>query len=134
MDSTSETILARTVEIVAAYMGSHHVPAVQIPEIIVSVHATVAGLGRSGNAGDAEPGWPSSAEIRRSVTPDTLTSFLDGRHYRSLRRHLATHGLTPEEYRARYRLPADYPMVAQSYSAQRSALAKGMGLGRKPGA
>jgi predicted transcriptional regulator len=77
---------------------------------------------------------PSAAEIRKSRSPEYLTSFIDGRKYKSLKRHLTTNGLTPDEYRSRYGLPKDYPMVAEAYSAQRSALAKTLGLGRKAAA
>ncbi len=74
---------------------------------------------------------PDKAAIRKSLHPDHLISFIDGRPYKSLKRHLTTQGLTPDEYRDRYGLPKDYPMVAPSYSAQRSELAKTLGLGRK---
>lgn len=72
----------------------------------------------------------TKAQIRNSITPDHLTSFLDGKQYKSLKRHLNTHGHTPESYRAKFGLPADYPMVAASYAAQRSELAKSLGLGQ----
>ena len=72
---------------------------------------------------------PSAAQIRRSVTDEALTSFIDGNSYKTLKRHLAAHGLTPEQYRSQYGLPADYPMVAPGYAAHRSALAKAIGLG-----
>jgi predicted transcriptional regulator len=98
------------------------------------VHGALAGLGRP-----VEPVAVSEhktpAEIRRSVTPEALVSFLDGKSYKTLRRHLGTHGMTPETYRARFGLPADYPMTAANYAAHRSELAKAAGLGasrRKP--
>lgn len=73
---------------------------------------------------------PSAAQIKKSVTPDGITSFLDGKVYKSLKRHLTTHGLTPQEYRQKYGLPFDYPMVAATYAAQRSEMAKASGLGQ----
>jgi predicted transcriptional regulator len=86
--------------------------------------------------GVAEPSAPessekqSSAKVRASIKPDGLISFIDGKRYAILKRHLATHGLTPAEYRERFGLPGDYPMVAPSYAAKRSELAKSMGLGK----
>ena len=76
---------------------------------------------------------PSAAQIRKSINPDGIVSFIDGKTYKTLKRHLTSRGLDPKSYRARYGLPADYPMVAPSYAAQRSALAKTIGLG-VPGA
>jgi len=73
---------------------------------------------------------PTAAQIKKSITPDGLVSFEDGKSYKTLRRHLTIRGLTPEAYRAKYGLPVDYPMTAPSYSAQRSALAKSLGLGQ----
>ena len=70
--------------------------------------------------------------IKKSVTPDYIISLEDGRQYKSLKRHLSSKGLTPEEYRTKWGLPSDYPMVAPSYSAKRSELAQSLGLGRKP--
>jgi predicted transcriptional regulator len=74
---------------------------------------------------------PSAAEIRKSVKPAGIVSFIDGKVYRTLKRHLSKNGFTPESYRTAYGLPADYPMVAADYSAQRSSLAKEIGLGRR---
>lgn len=102
----------------------------------MAVHAAVAGLSRGATEAapiEAEIEKPSAAQIRKSVTDDGIVSFIDGKTYKTLKRHLSTHGLDPRSYRERYGLPADYPMVAPSYAAQRSALAKQIGLGR-PGA
>ncbi len=76
---------------------------------------------------------PSTAQIRKSIRPDGLVSFIDGKTYKTLKRHLTSHGLDPRAYRDRYGLPGDYPMVAPAYAEQRSALAKAIGLGQ-PGA
>jgi predicted transcriptional regulator len=74
-----------------------------------------------------------AVSIRQSITPEYLICLEDGKHFRSLRRHLARHGLTPEQYRTKWKLPSDYPMVARKYAAQRSALAKKIGLGQLGG-
>ncbi|MCJ2102699.1 MucR family transcriptional regulator [Methylobacterium sp. E-046] len=123
-------------EIVAAYVSNNSVPVAELPNLIQSVHGAVAALatGHSSNTALAEPTEkPTAAEIRKSIRPDGLVSFLDGKTYKTLKRHLTAHGLEPRAYRERFGLPADYPIVAPSYAAQRSALAKAIGLGR-PGA
>ena len=122
-------LVSATVDVVTAYVAHNAVPPAALPEVIAAVHGALAGLGGPATA-VVELGKPSPAEVRRSITPDALVSFLDGKRYKTLRRHLGTHGLTPEEYRTRYGLPADYPLVAPNYAAQRSELAKRMGLGQ----
>jgi predicted transcriptional regulator len=103
------------------------------------VHGAIAGLvtgtltAESGSAAQSEVEKPSPAQIRKSVRDDGIVSFIDGKTYKTLKRHLNSHGLDQHSYRARYGLPSDYPMVAPSYAATRSALAKAIGLGR-PGA
>lgn len=77
----------------------------------------------------ADPDRPNAAQIRKSLRDDAIVSFIDGRSYKTLKRHLTSHGLDPRSYRDRYGLPGDYPMVAPSYAARRSALAKAIGLG-----
>lgn len=124
-------------EIVAAYVSNNSVPVTELPNLIRSVHSAVAGLASgtvnspTGAKESAEK--PTPAEIRKSIRNDGLVSFIDGKAYKTLKRHLTAHGLEPRAYRERFGLPADYPMVAPSYAAQRSALAKAIGLGR-PGA
>jgi predicted transcriptional regulator len=122
--------------IIAAYVSRNSVPSSEIPELIAKVHATISGLstGTSGNeTGGAEVEKPTPSQIRKSIQYDGLISFIDGRSYKTLKRHLTAHGLDPLGYRERYGLPADYPMTAPGYAAQRSALAKAIGLGG-PGA
>ncbi|MDV2986178.1 UNVERIFIED_CONTAM: MucR family transcriptional regulator [Methylobacteriaceae bacterium AG10] len=124
------------VEIVMAYVGHNVLPAKDLPGLIGDVHKALAGLGSpAAPEAVAEPeiGKPTPAQIKKSITPDALISFVDGSAYKTLKRHLGKYGLTPESYRVRYGLPADYPMVAPNYAAHRSALAKSTGLGR-PGA
>lgn len=123
-----------TTKIVAAYVSSNHVAVASLPNLIASVHAALADLSSrhsaSSMAGDSQPG---PAQIRRSIQPDGLISFLDGRRYQTLKRHLATRGLDPNGYRVRFGLPDDYPMVAPSYSERRALIAKGTGLGTRRG-
>ena len=120
-----------TVDIVAAYLANNHVQLSDLPGLIASTHATLAGL--AVGAGTAEDGVAKAtpAAIKKSITHDTLISFEDGKAYKTLRRHLTLRGLTPETYRARHGLPADYPMTSAAYSAHRSELAKSLGLGQQ---
>jgi len=127
--------LERTVEIVAAYVANNSIPVAQLPDLISSVHASlnalVNGTSQAGAAEEVEKATP--AQIRKSITPDALISFIDGKPYKTLKRHLTGHGLDPYSYCQRYGLPADYPMVAQSYSETRSQLARNSGLGQPAG-
>jgi predicted transcriptional regulator len=123
-------------EIVAAYVSNNAVRTADLPEVIASVHAAITSLDESSPAAatpEAVVERPSAGQIRKSIQPDGIVSFLDGKTYKTLKRHLSANGLDPRSYRERYGLPADYPMVAPNYAAQRSALAKAIGLGR-PGA
>jgi predicted transcriptional regulator len=126
-------------ELVAAYVSNNSVPIAELPGLIAKMHTAIAGLA-SGTPGISREAAAESnieklmpAQIRKSVRDDGITSFIDGKTYKTLKRHLSAHGLDPRSYRERYGLPADYPMVAPSYAATRSALAKAIGLGR-PGA
>ena len=122
-----------TGEIVAAYVSNNPVPSSELPNLIQSVHSAVTALASgavssaAARANEAEK--PSAAQIRKSVRDDGIVSFIDGKAYKTLKRHLTSHGLDPRSYRERFGLPADYPMTAPSYAAQRSALAKQIGLG-----
>jgi predicted transcriptional regulator len=121
-------------EIVSAYVSNNSLPVAELPALIASVHGALNGLAdgtSQARAEEVEKATP--AQIRRSITPDALISFIDGKPYKTLKRHLTGHGLDPYGYRERYGLPKDYPMVAASYAAQRSELARAIGLGR-PGA
>ncbi|CAM3133264.1 Transcriptional regulatory protein ros [Methylobacterium mesophilicum] len=126
-------------DVVAAYVSNNPVPASELPALIARVHGAIAGLasGTSAAAAGAEApvavDKPSAAQIRKSVQHDGIVSFIDGKTYKTLKRHLTANGLSPQSYRERYGLPTDYPMVAPSYAEQRSALAKAIGLGQ-PGA
>lgn len=124
-------------DIVSAYVSNNSVPASELPALIASIHGALSGLASGVQAAPAEPvaevEKPTPAQIRRSITDEGIVSFLDGKTYKTLKRHLTAYGLEPRSYRERFGLPADYPMVAPAYAAQRSALAKQIGLGR-PGA
>lgn len=125
------TNVEKIVDIVAAYVSNNGVPTAALPALIADIHSALSGLGR-GRASEASAAEkPTSAQIRKSITLDALISFIDGKPYKTLKRHLSTHGMTVEEYRARYGLPRDYPTTAASYSEQRSALAKSAGLGQQ---
>ena len=134
-DSASPTpnLIELASDIVSAYVAKNALPAAELPGLINSVHEALNGLGKVASKDDGEAARPvpklSPAAIRRSITADHLISFEDGKPYRSIKRHLAKHGLTPDEYRAKWGLPKDYPMVAPAYSAQRAELAKRIGLG-----
>ena len=118
----------------AAYVANNSVPKGELPGLISAVHGALASLGdNSANVPDVANETVTSAQVRKSVTPDHLVSFLDGKSYKTLKRHLTGHGLDPHSYRQRFGLPSDYPMVAPNYAAQRSALAKQIGLGRPGG-
>jgi predicted transcriptional regulator len=119
-------------DIVSAYVSNNPVRPADLPDLIRSVHAALSGIG-SGTimtASEPEVEKPTAAQIRKSMTPEGIVSFLDGKIYKTLKRHLTTHGLDPHGYRARFGLPADYPMVAPEYAKRRSELAKSIGLGR----
>ena len=132
-DKTStEELLRMTTEVVAAYVSNNSLSVGQLSEVIRTIHGALAAL--DGAAAAAEPPTPA-VPIRKSVTPDYIVCLEDGKKLKMLKRHLrSTYGLTPDQYRARWGLPADYPMVAPTYAAQRSAFAKKIGLGRSPGA
>jgi predicted transcriptional regulator len=123
------------VDIVAAYVSNNSVPASELPGLIDAVHGALISISTSGRSSNAPVEKISAAQIRRSVTHDHIISFEDGKPYKTLRRHLTLRGLTPEAYREKWGLPRDYPMTAANYSAQRSELARALGLGqqrRKP--
>lgn len=126
-------IINLTIEIIAAYVTRNTLPARDLPELITSVHAALAGLGSSAPASAAEERVekPTPAQIRKSITPDAIVSFIDGKAYQTLKRHIGANGLDPQSYRERYGLPDDYPMIAPNYAARRSDLAKSLGFGRQ---
>jgi predicted transcriptional regulator len=118
-------------EIVSAFVSKHSIRTDELPALIDSVHAALQGVGTSQPAPERERPEPA-VNPKRSVQDDYIISLFDGNKYKSLKRHIRTaHGMTPEEYRSYWGLPANYPMVAPSYAKARSELAKQMGLGQK---
>jgi predicted transcriptional regulator len=128
MSDTNNPLIELTAEVVAAYVSNNSVQPATLPVLIASVHGAVSGL----RAPTAAPAQEPKVNPKRSVFPDYIICLEDGKRFRSLKRHLETYfGLTPDEYRSKWSLPHDYPMVAPNYAAARSLLAKRMGLGRK---
>lgn len=125
--------LTLTADLVASYVTYNHVPSPDLPSLITTVHGAVSGLRAvaSPHPAEARQKQLPLAQVRESITPGALISFLDGRPYKTLKRHLTKHGLDPASYRERFGLPADYPMVAASYSERRAGIAKSVGLGRR---
>jgi len=136
MEDQKADLLDLTAHIVANYVGNNTSAVGELPALIKSVHAALAGVS-SPQPVAVEQKSPA-VPIKRSITPDAIICLEDGRKFKSLKRHLRTkYNLSPEEYRAKWGLPKDYPMVAPSYAEARSALAKSMGLGqggRRPAA
>ena len=131
MDDKSE-ITGMTADIVSAYVSNNAIATADIPNLIQNVYRALASLTTTAEAAPREPAVP----VRRSITPDFLICLEDGRKFKSLKRHLRTkYNMSPDEYRAKWGLAKDYPMVAPNYAKARSDLAKQMGLGqggRKP--
>ena len=133
LESASEAGLTRlTADVVAAYVSNNAVPAGQLADLIRSVHSSLSGLTVVPAEAKAEPLKPAIA-VRKSINPDYLVCLEDGKKLKTLKRHLKTaYDLTPEQYRERWGLAPEYPMVAPNYAAHRSALARQIGLGTLP--
>jgi predicted transcriptional regulator len=126
-----EELVQLTADIVSAYVSNNAVDAGALSKLIEDVHLALVRAPAAAAEPEQKPLVPAVA-IRKSVTPDYIVSLEDGRKFKSLKRHLqGTYGMTPDEYRAKWGLPRDYPMVAPNYAKARSDLAKRMGLGRK---
>ena len=135
MDEKNAAMIGLTADVVAAFVGNNSVAVADLPNLIRTVHAALSGAEAPALEAVEEAVKPTAGQIRKSITPDALISFVDGRPYKTLKRHLTTHGLTVAEYKARFGLPNDYPTTAPAYSEARSAMAKALGLGqggRKP--
>ena len=129
----STDLLRMSVEIVSAYVSNNSVAAAQVPEIINTVYGALTSINGQSISEPAENQKPA-VSVRRSIHPDYIVCLEDGKKLKMLKRHLrAAYGMSPDEYRAKWGLPADYPMVAPNYALQRSAFAKEIGLGRKKG-
>lgn len=125
-------LIELTADVVASYVSNNPVPVGELPGLISSVHASLSNLTSPRTA--PEEKLVPAVSIKKSVTDDYIICLEDGKKFKSLKRHLGVHyNMTPDEYRIKWNLPSDYPMVAPSYAAARSALALAAGLGRKPG-
>ena len=131
MTDNNAALVNLTAQIVSAYVTKNPVTTTNLPSLIDSVHRSLSAT--SGPAPEPVITLTPAVPVKKSVTPDFIVCLEDGKKFKSLKRHLGVHyDLTPDEYRAKWGLPRDYPMVAPNYAASRSALAKTMGLGRKP--
>lgn len=130
-EPAGKTLIELTASIVAAYVSNNATPAAEIPALIGQVHAALQRVSGGKPEIAPEPTRPA-VSLKKSMTPEFLICLEDGKKFKSLKRHLrAQYGMTPEQYRDKWGLPADYPMVAPKYAEARSQLAKKMGLGRK---
>ena len=138
MDENVEIIEVQAVDfieltagLVSAYVSNNHLQPSEIATLIANTHATLAGLSKGAAPEAPTVDKPTPSQIRKSITPDALISFVDGKPYKTLKRHLSKSGMSIEQYRERYGLPRDYPSTAASYSEQRSKLALALGLGNQ---
>ncbi|ESY03107.1 MucR family transcriptional regulator [Mesorhizobium sp. LNJC399B00] len=128
-DNHAVELAELTADVVSAYVAKNPLPVANLPDLIASVHASLSGL--SSQIAPAAKELVPAANPKKSVFPDYIISLEDGRKFQSMKRHLGLLGMTPDEYREKWGLSRDYPMVAPNYAAKRSALAKASGLGRK---
>ena len=127
----AEELLRMTSEVAAAYVSNNNLPSGQLPDVIRTIHESLAALSGARVAAASEPPTPAVA-IKKSITPDYIVCLEDGKRLKMLKRHLMTHyNMTPDQYRQKWGLGADYPMVAPNYAEQRRSLAKSIGLGTK---
>jgi predicted transcriptional regulator len=125
------TFIKLTAEIVSAYVSNNSVPSVDLPALIGQVHSALSRVSTGQVENSLEPPKPAIS-VKKSITPDHIVCLEDGKKFKSLKRHLRTqYSMTPEQYREKWGLPPDYPMVAPNYAAARSHLAKQMGLGQQ---
>ncbi|MCR9271461.1 MAG: Ros/MucR family transcriptional regulator [Henriciella sp.] len=128
VDAAPVAIIEYASDIVSAYVSNNPIQSTELPDLIREVHATLRDL-REASSAEATP--EPAVAIKKSITDDFLICLEDGKKFKSLKRHLRSkYGMSPEEYREKWGLPYDYPMVAPSYARRRSALAKEMGLGK----
>jgi predicted transcriptional regulator len=130
MDEKNTAMIGLTADVVAAFVGNNPVAVADLPGLIKIVHAALSGAEAPALVATEEVVKPTTAQIRKSITSDALISFIDGKPYKTLKRHLTTHGMTVVEYKAKFGLPNDYPTTAPAYSEARSAMAKALGLGQ----
>jgi predicted transcriptional regulator len=128
-DIDENALITITAEIISAYVTKNQLPSSELTELIANVSESIRKLGEPATKPEAD--LVPAVNPKRSVQPDYIVCLEDGRKFKSMKRHIAQHGLTPQQYRVRWGLPADYPMTAPNYSAARSAMAKDIGLGQK---
>ena len=130
-DAAGKSFIDLTANIVSAYLSNNPTPASEIPNLISQVHAALLRVSSGRTETAAEPAKPA-VSLKKSINPDYLVCLEDGKRFKSLKRHLRSrYNMTPEQYRDKWGLPADYPMVAPNYATARSRLAKQMGLGQQ---
>jgi predicted transcriptional regulator len=130
-DDSNPNFIGLTADIVSAYVSNNTVPSGDVPSLINEVHSALLRV-FSGQAEPLSEPLKPAVPIKRSINPDFIVCLEDGKKFKSLKRHLRTqYGITPEQYREKWGLPADYPMVSPNYAAARSQLAKQMGLGQQ---
>jgi predicted transcriptional regulator len=127
---TAQDLTLSAAEIVSAYVSNNSVKHSDLPQLIASVHSALKALNEPEAIPEEKP--TPAVPVKKSITPEYLICLDDGKRFKSLKRHLGQLGMTPDQYRTKWGLPSDYPMVAPNYSASRAALAKSIGLGRKP--
>ncbi|HRJ69734.1 MAG TPA: MucR family transcriptional regulator [Beijerinckiaceae bacterium] len=129
--SDNTNFIELAADIVSAYVSNNSVPASDLPALIAQIHGALTHLGGSTQEEPSEPQKPA-VSVKKSIAPDYIICLEDGKKFKSLKRHLRTqYNLSPEQYREKWGLPSDYPMVAPNYAAARSRLAKEMGLGQQ---
>lgn len=126
-------LLEQVTEIVSAYVSHNSISMADLPALIASTHSSLRSLSETASVEAVEELKPA-VPVKKSVTPDFIICLDDGKKFKSMKRHIAGLGMTPDEYRAKWGLPSDYPMVAPNYSMARSSMAKSIGFGRKPAA
>jgi len=130
-DAAGKNFIDLTANIVSAYLSHNPPPAAEIPNLISQIHAALLRVSTGRSDATPEPAKPA-VSVKKSMTPDYLVCLEDGKRFKSLKRHLRSrYNMTPEQYRDKWGLPADYPMVAPNYAVARSQLAKKMGLGQQ---
>jgi predicted transcriptional regulator len=135
MSEKKEGLIALSAMIVSAYAAHNNLTRSELTEVIASTHAALLGLGNETPVAAPVVPLVPAVPIKKSITPDAIICLEDGKSFKSLKRHIgAKYGLTPDEYRAKWKLPPDYPMTAPNYAEKRSQLAKTIGLGRKAAA
>ena len=129
VENANSNLTELTADIVSAFVSKNTVHPNELASLISTVHSALSGVGQGAQASEEKPTPPMS--WKKAIKPDGIISFEDGKQYKSMKRHLTTRGMTPEQYREKWGLPRDFPMVAPNYAAARSELAKKMGLGQK---